>query len=95
MNEKTSLAQKPNLSVKVNSYSQAKVAIEVGVDAIYLSGEVFAPNLPFSKSEILKLTNGKGNTKIYLGFPKMMFEEDFSKYNHLLVENNLGLDGLL
>ncbi|MBW9149500.1 U32 family peptidase [Clostridium sp. CM028] len=95
LNEKTSLAQKPNLSVKVNSYSQAKVAIEVGVDAIYLSGEVFAPNLPFSKSEILKLTNGKGNTKIYLGFPKMMFEEDFSKYNHLLVKNNLGLDGLL
>ena len=25
----------------------------------------------------------------------MMFEEDFSKYNHLLKENNLGLDGLV
>ncbi len=95
LKEKTSLAQKPKLSVKVNSYSQARASLDVGVDAIYLSGEVFAPNLPFSKSEILKLTNGKGNTKIYLGFPKMMFEEDFSKYDHLLMENDLGLDGLL
>ena len=25
----------------------------------------------------------------------MMFEEDFSNYNHLLKENNLGLDGLV
>lgn len=95
LNEDTSLTQKPKLSVKVDSYSQAKVALEEGVDAIYLSGEVFQPNHPFNKSEILKLTKNKRNTKIYLGFPRMMFEEDFSKYNHLLQENNLGLDGLI
>jgi putative protease len=95
LKEKTSVAQKPKLSVKVNSYSQAKVALEVGVDAIYLSGEVFKPDLPFSKSEILKLTKAKKTTKIYLGFPRMMLEEDFSKYNHLLKENSLGLDGLV
>jgi len=95
LNKETSLVQKPKLSVKVNSYSQAKVAIEAGVDAIYLSGEVFKPNYSFSKSEILKLTMDKRNTKIYLGFPRMMFEEDFSKYNQLLEENNLGLDGLI
>ena len=92
---KNSLAQKPILSVKVNSYSQAKVAIEVGVEAIYLSGEVFQPDQPFSKSEILKLTKDKKTTKIYLGMPRMMYEADFSKYNHLLKENDLGLDGLV
>ena len=95
LKENASVAQKPKVSVKVNSYSAAEVALEVGVDVIYLSGEVFAPNLPFSKSEILQLTKAKGNTKIYLGLPRMMFEEDFSKYNHLLKENNLGLDGLV
>lgn len=95
LKEKSSVAQKPKLSVKVNSYSQAKVALEAGVDAIYLSGEVFKPHLPFSKSEILKLTKDKKTTKIYLGFPRMMLEEDFSKYNHLLKENSLGLDGLV
>jgi len=91
----TTIPRKPKLSVKVNSYSQAKVAIEVGVDAVYLSGEVFQETLPFSKSEIFKLTKGKKATKIYLGLPRMMFEEDFSKYNHLLKSNNLGLDGLI
>jgi putative protease len=89
------LAERPKLCVKVNSYAQAKVAIEEGVDRIYLSGEVFKPNQPFSKSEILKLTKDKGNTKIYLGFKRMMLEEDFSKYNQLLKGNKLGLDGLL
>ncbi|WP_291632883.1 U32 family peptidase [Clostridium sp.] len=91
----TSLSQKPKLSVKVNSYSQARIAIEEGADAIYLSGEVYAPNLPFSKNDILKLTNIKKATKIYLGFPRMMLENDFSKYNQLLSENNLNLDGLI
>lgn len=95
LKEKSALSKKPKLSVKVNSYSQAKVALEAGVDAIYLSGEVFKPNLPFSKSEILKLTEDKRTTRIYLGFPRMMLEEDFSKYTHLLKENNLGLDGLV
>ena len=89
------ITHKPILSVKVNSYSQAKVAIEEGVDVIYLSGEVFKPNLPFSKAEILRLTKDKKATKIYLGLPRMMLEEDFSKYNHLLMETNLGLDGLV
>ncbi len=92
---KTRQSQKPKLSVKVSSYSQAKAVLEVGVDAIYLSGEVFEPNLPFSKNEILMLTKDKKSTKIYLGFPRMMFEADFSKYNQLLKENDLGLDGLI
>ena len=88
-------AQNPKLSVKVNSYSNAKVALEEGADAIYLSGEVYAPDAPFSKNEILKLTSAKKNAKIYLSFPRMMLEEDFSKYNHLLTKNDLGLDGLV
>lgn len=91
----TSLAQTPKLCVKVDTYSQAIVALEVGVDRIYLSGDVFKPNHPFSKSEILMLTKDKKNTKVYLGFPRMMLEEDFSKYNQLLKENDLGLDGLV
>ncbi len=86
---------KSKLSVKVNSYTQAKVAIEEGADIIYLSGEVFEPNSPFSKSEIIQLIKNKKEAKIYLGLPRMMFEDDFSRYSQLLHENNLGLDGLL
>lgn len=87
--------EKPILSVKVNSYEQAKVAIEEGIDAIYLSGEVFEPNRPFSKKEIIDLTKNKKDSKIYLALPRMMDEDDFSKYSHLLNQNNLGLDGLI
>lgn len=93
-NENSSL-ENPTLSVKVNSYAQAMMAIEEGVDYIYLSGEVFRPDMPFSKSEIISLTKCKKNSKIYLAFPRMMYEEDFSKYTHLLNQNDLGLDGLI
>ncbi|MTI65982.1 MAG: U32 family peptidase [Firmicutes bacterium] len=86
---------KPSLSVKVNSFNQAKIALEEDVDNIYLSGDVFKPNSPFSKEEILKLTKDKGNSKIYLGLPRMMYEDDFSKFNQLFNSNDLGLDGLL
>lgn len=86
---------KPELTVKVNNYESAMLAIEEGVDKIYLSGEVFEPNFSFSKDEIIRITENKKSSKIYLGLPRMMFEDDFSKYNHLLKNNNLGLDGLL
>lgn len=85
----------PTLSVKINSYDQAMMAIEEGADSIYLSGEVFSPDLPFSKKEIISLTKAKRNSKIYLAFPRMMYEEDFSRYTHLLTQNNLELDGLV
>jgi len=96
LKKKSSLLSKtsPKLSVKIDSYLKAKALMELGVDAIYLSGEVYSPNLPFSKKEILKLTRDKKSTKIYLCFPKIMSDADFSKYNHLLKENDLGLDGL-
>ena len=71
------------------------MAIEEGVDYIYLSGEVFQPNLPFSKKEIKDLTSQKGQSKIYLGLPTMMYEDDFARYQHLLTDQDLGIDGLL
>ena len=85
----------PILSVKVNNYAAALMAIEEGVDYIYLSGEVFQPNLPFSKKEIKDLTSQKGQSKIYLGLPTMMYEDDFARYQHLLTDQDLGIDGLL
>jgi len=92
---KSSLLSIPKLSVKIDSYLKAKALLEVGVDAIYLSGEVYSPNLPFSKSEILKITKNKKSTKIYLCFPKIMTDADFSKYNQLLKDSDLDLDGLV
>ena len=89
------ISNKVELSVKVNSYEAAMVAIEEGVEKVYLSGNVFKPSLPFNKNEIMNIVKNKKNSKIYLGLPRMMGEEDFSRYNHLLRNNNLGIDGLL
>jgi len=88
-------SHKAKLSVKVNSYAQAKVALEEGADIIYLSGDVFEPNSPFSKREIIELTKNKEDAKIYLGLPRMMLEDDFSRYTQLLNTHDLGIDGLL
>ena len=44
---------KPELTVKVNNYEAAMLAINEGVDKIYLSGEVFEPDAPFTKEEIV------------------------------------------
>ncbi|WP_459195507.1 peptidase U32 family protein [Wukongibacter baidiensis] len=95
LHNEVSPTQETILSVKVNSYEQAKLALEEEVDAIYLSGETFEPSLPFSKKEILNLTKNKKSSKIYLSLPRMMYEEDFSTYSHLLNQNDLGIDGLL
>lgn len=86
---------KVELSVKVNSYEAAMLAIEEGVDKVYLSGDVFEPKKPFTKAEIIEITKNKKSSKIYLGLPKMMFESDFSKYNHLLRNSDLGIDGIV
>lgn len=86
---------KPELTVRVNSYEGAKIAIKEGANRIYLTGEVFQPNLPFSKIDIIDICKNKKSSKIYLALPRMMFEDDFSKYNHLLKNNELGIDGLL
>lgn len=95
LNKNCSSSKKPTLSVKVNSYEQANIAIKQCVDAIYLSCDVFEPNKPFSKKEIIDITSNKKSTRIYLALPRMMDESDFNKYSQLLNYNTLGLDGLV
>jgi U32 family peptidase len=95
LNENIAPNNKPYLSVKVNNYIQAKMAIEENVDLIYLSGDVFIPDKPFSKNEILDLICSKKNSKIYLCLPRMMSEKDFAEYQHLLQKNALSIDGLV
>ncbi|MCR8645275.1 U32 family peptidase [Paenibacillus sp. N1-5-1-14] len=83
------------LSVRVNNMEQAKMAIEEGVHHIYLSGDVFLPDLPFTKKDVEELTAMKAGSKIYLGMPRMMNELQFDQYDQLLANNKLDLDGLL
>ncbi|WP_150272170.1 peptidase U32 family protein [Paenibacillus tepidiphilus] len=85
----------PELAVRVNNMSQAKLALEMGVDTLYLPGDVFEPDRPFTKQEIKELGALKGSTKLILGLPRMMTEQHFSQYGHLLDGERLPIDGLL
>ncbi|MEK5024580.1 peptidase U32 family protein [Paenibacillus sp. FSL M7-1046] len=86
---------KPELAVRVNNMEQARLVLELGVDHLYLPGDVFEPDRPFTKQDIKELGALKGKTKLYLGMPRMMTELHFDQYDHLLSGERLPIDGLL
>ncbi|KGE19574.1 peptidase U32 family protein [Paenibacillus wynnii] len=93
--EKRPTTAKPELAVRVNNMNQARVALELGVEHLYLSGDVFEPDRPFTKRDVEELGLIKGQTKLYLGLPRMMMELDFDQYDQLLGGGRLPIDGLL
>ncbi|WP_138495172.1 peptidase U32 family protein [Paenibacillus pinistramenti] len=93
--EKRSSAGRGEVSVHVNNMEQAKAALAAGADHIYLSGDVFEPDRPFTKAEIKELGALKGSAKLYLGLPRMMREIHFEQYDALLRGERLPIDGIL
>lgn len=88
--------QPAQLAVRVNNAAQALVAIKCGVEHLYLSGDVYEPDRPFTKQQIQQLGELKGNTKLYLALPRMMQELQFDQYDGLLLHGGkLPIDGLL
>lgn len=95
MQEHNRERKEPELCVRVNNMEQAKMALEQGVEHLYLSGDVFLPDLPFTKAEVEELIRLKGDTRLYLGMPRMMNELQTEQYYQLLSAKQLDLDGLL
>ncbi|MGG4344418.1 peptidase U32 family protein [Paenibacillus lautus] len=89
----------PQITVHVNTVEQARAAMEEGANVIYLTGDVFQPDLPFGREDIEALTADKGNAEIILGMPRMMNELHMEQYHQFLSagkeHNHYGLDGLL
>jgi len=92
--EENAQTSQTNLAVKVNNLTQAQVAKEAGADSIYLFGDTFLPDWGLKKSELKEFLQTKGDTKVYLGLPHMMFDEQFEQYHQFLNEE-LDIDGLL
>lgn len=86
---------KAKLAVRVNNMEQARMVLELGVDSLYLPGDVFEPDKPFTKRDIKELGELKGDSKIYLGLPRMMTELHFDQYDQLLGGERLPIDGLI
>ncbi len=91
----SSAKTKGELCVRVNNQEQAELAIAEGVEHIYLAGDVFLPDLPFTKEQIKHLVAMKGDSRIYLGMPRMMFGLQFDQYNHFLSTLDVEIDGLV
>lgn len=88
-------AIEPGVSVHVNNFSQAKAALEAGADYIYLSGDVYEPDRPFTKEDIKTLAVIKGDAKLVLCLPRMMTELHFEIYDGLLSGERLPIDGVM
>ncbi len=82
------------LSVRVEDMEQALVALEEGVNRIYLAADVFEPKRPFTIQDIQKLVDRKGNTQLFVTTPKMMDAVQFDRYDAWLSKLQ-GIDGLL
>ncbi|MFV0344600.1 MAG: U32 family peptidase [Anaerocolumna sp.] len=85
---------KPRLSVKVNNLEQAKICVELGVEDIYITGDVYQPDGMYKKDQIIELVKNKRESKIYLGLPHMVFDEQMEEYQQLLSQTPL-VDGIL
>lgn len=84
------------IAVKVGNMAQAKAALHAGVEHLYLSGDVYQPDRPFTKQEIMELGALKGGAKLVLGLPRMMHGLQFDQYDGLLLHGErLPIDGLL
>lgn len=84
---------KPQLTVKVNNISQAKMCLALQVENILLSGDVFKPDQPIRKVEMDELLLQKGNSNIILGMPHMTFDRQFEEYAQF-ISKGIALDGL-
>lgn len=87
--------ERPQISVHVNDAEQAQAALEAGADIVYLAGDVFQPAQPFTRTDIERIADGAGASKVVLGLPRMMDGLHMEQYSHALEQGRSGLDGLL
>lgn len=89
------------LSVKVQTYEQAVVAIQLGVDRIYLAADVYLPSKPFTIEQIKKLRDlirskqSETQQELYSSTPRMMNELHFESYHVWLEKISPWIDGIL
>ncbi|MDR3276961.1 MAG: U32 family peptidase [Treponema sp.] len=86
--------RRPELACKVQTGEQAGACFRMGVDRVYLSGEVFLPHRPFSVEDINRLAAAKGSSRLYLCQSRMMFDRDIEEYRHALGRIR-GIDGIV
>ncbi len=85
----------PKLSIRVNNIQQAKVAIEEGIDRVYIAGDIYLPDLPISIEAIKALKAYSKSTEVYIGTPRMMTDLQIEHYGVWLEKLRPYIDGIL
>jgi len=80
------------ISVKVQNMDQAQAAIDLGVDRVYLAGDIYYPQRPFDVNQIRSLKNSmKTHQELFVTTPRMMnetqkqaFAEEMDNYKDIV-----------
>lgn len=89
---------KPSLNVRVSSFDAAKSAIESGANLVYIGGEIFKPQKPFTLDEIKKISAlaHEKNVKVVLNSPRITTDKILNELAELLERvKNFQLDGVM
>ncbi len=96
--EKISKSNCEKLNVRVSSLESAKSAVENGADLIYIGGEVFRPQKPFTLEEIKSAVEiaHTANVKAVLNTPRVTTDKILAELDLQLEKlQNVQLDGIL
>lgn len=86
----------PDLNVRVNDFKALIAAVDNGANSVIIPGDVFRPEVPFSKDEISNAVNYKKGIKIYISLPRMMKERHFAELkSSLAFYESIGIYGIL
>lgn len=93
-------APKRKLSVRVNTLASAKAAVTNGADVIYVGGEAFRPNHPWSYSDYADIINfAKGKAKVIINTPRTTMRRECGELEQFFTAINnkaaLQADGIM
>ena len=88
------------LSVRVNTLAAAKAAVDNGADVVYVGGETFRPNRPWSYGEFAEIiTYAKGKAKVIINTPRTTMRRECGELEQFFSDVNgreeLKADGIM
>lgn len=77
------------LSVRVNTIDSAKAAVDNGADVIYVGGEAFRPNRPWTLSEYAEIiAYSKGKSRVIINTPRTTMRRECGELEQFLTTIN-------
>ncbi|MBR5913713.1 MAG: U32 family peptidase [Selenomonadaceae bacterium] len=89
---------KPSLNVRVSTLDSAKSAVENGANLIYVGGEIFRPNKPFTLKDFKSAVNfaHEHGAKIILNTPRVTRDKFLNELREFLKKlDGINFDGVL